>query len=462
MRILMGVHALPPFSTGGTENAALVLAEGLAERGARIVLFHPIPESTGLHGLVRRSNAGRLTVIGRPLSAPADLEESYLHPEAPSFFLELLESFQPDIIHIHHLTGLSMAIPGLARERNVPVVLTLHDYWMMCARGQLTDLEWHICPGPTSIGCATCLADQLQLRRSGLQFIGKLLRRMPHPPRGVEVLKRGLDHVRSRHRPPTRDRERMNARLRQARSVLETAAGWIAPSGDILERYESADIRPQRTWRIPHPSPPRIRRDPPRPGGKRFPPSTGDPPPRPLRLLFVGAVIPTKGLHILLDALDGFPSGQLTLSVVGPSPRFHRAPLYSEKMRARARGIGVRWLGVLPQEALFALYRAHHLLVVPSIWPENAPMVIEEALSAGLPVVASRVGGIPEFVHDGETGTLVAPGDPSALRRALRRYLESPERLRRQIRNASLRTRPTLDDFIAAHRRVYAEITGKR
>ena len=90
---------------------------------------------------------------------------------------------------------------------------------------------------------------------------------------------------------------------------------------------------------------------------------------------------------------------------------------------------------------------------MPSVWPENSPLVVLEAFLAGLPVVAARIGGIPELVSDGTNGLLFHPGDADDLARVLARLVNEPEllpTLRRGI--PSVRT---IDDDIGATRRLY-------
>ncbi|MGQ9591996.1 MAG: glycosyltransferase, partial [Planctomycetota bacterium] len=131
-----------------------------------------------------------------------------------------------------------------------------------------------------------------------------------------------------------------------------------------------------------------------------------------------------------------------------------RAAAASEAPRAGPR---VRTLGVVPQAELAAWYRAADLFVLPSA-SEGCPVSAEEALACGLPVVASRVGGLPEIVDDGVTGRLVRAGDPAELERALRESLE-PERLESLRRGVFASRR---DDSVEARaeefRKILAEV----
>ncbi len=142
-------------------------------------------------------------------------------------------------------------------------------------------------------------------------------------------------------------------------------------------------------------------------------------------LLFVGRLRIRKGVEVLLEALarPELASRSARLLVAGDGE--HRARL---ERRARDLGLGdrVRFLGRRDAGGVRRLLAGARALVVPSIY-EGMPLVVLEAMEAGLPVVASAVSGIPEVVVDGETGWLVPPEDPVALAAALERALADPE-----------------------------------
>jgi glycosyltransferase involved in cell wall biosynthesis len=144
-----------------------------------------------------------------------------------------------------------------------------------------------------------------------------------------------------------------------------------------------------------------------------------DPGEPPGYLLFVGRLRIRKGVEVLLEALP--PGARLLIAGDGE----HRAAL------ERRAGPAVRLLGRCDAAWVRGLLRGAAALVVPSIY-EGMPLVVLEAMEAGVPVVASRVSGIPEVVEDGRTGWLVPPEDPRALRAALAEVLDRPEEARRR------------------------------
>jgi glycosyltransferase involved in cell wall biosynthesis len=135
------------------------------------------------------------------------------------------------------------------------------------------------------------------------------------------------------------------------------------------------------------------------------------------RLGYVGTLAPHKGVHVLLQAFRGIAERGVTLDLYG-SLSVH--PSYAAELRRMAAGDErIRFHGAFPEGAQTSVFDALDALVLPSMWWENSPLTVLEALAAGRPVVASATGGVPEIVEDGDTGLLVPPGDVVALRRAL-------------------------------------------
>lgn len=135
----------------------------------------------------------------------------------------------------------------------------------------------------------------------------------------------------------------------------------------------------------------------------------------PLRLLFVGNLIPRKGLHTLLQALAQMPEHMARLTIVG-DPEMD--PRYSQRMQRMARRLGVHtrltWAGPVPDPTLRRLYAHHHVLVVPS-QHEGFGIVYLEAMGYGVIPIGTEAGGAGEIIRPGETGLLIPVGDAQAL-----------------------------------------------
>jgi glycosyltransferase involved in cell wall biosynthesis len=180
-------------------------------------------------------------------------------------------------------------------------------------------------------------------------------------------------------------------------------------------------------------------------------------------LLSVAAVIPGKGHDVLLEALAPLTGLRWQSKCVGS---LERDPAFVERLRRRIvdGGMDGRVCFAGPQSAadLDRSYAAADVLVLPSR-AESYGMVIAEALAHGLPVVAAEVGGVPEALGYGADGTrpglLVSPGDPAALRDALRSWLEDAD-LRRRLRVAARERRASLSDWSATTSAVAEALQG--
>lgn len=174
----------------------------------------------------------------------------------------------------------------------------------------------------------------------------------------------------------------------------------------------------------------------------------------PLRVLFVGNLIPRKGLHLLLEALAHLPPACAVLDVVG-GDAFDTG--YAQRVRARAShpdlAQRVRFHGTLPDEALIRLMRESHVLAVPSSY-EGFGIVYIEAMGFGLPVIAGQRGAEREIVRYGENGFLVPEGAVDVLAEHLYTLCTDRARLERMSLAALARHRnhPTWEESMTQAR----------
>ena len=147
-------------------------------------------------------------------------------------------------------------------------------------------------------------------------------------------------------------------------------------------------------------------------------------PGQPLRIVYVGVLLPYKGAHVLIDALKGIPAHQVHVSFYGAEVASKQT--HAERLRQAAAGLSVHWRGTYDRSELKAILAEHDVFVIPSICEETFSLVTREALQAGLPVIAARRGALPEVIQDGRNGLLFEPENAEDLRRCLRRLLDEP------------------------------------
>jgi glycosyltransferase involved in cell wall biosynthesis len=164
-----------------------------------------------------------------------------------------------------------------------------------------------------------------------------------------------------------------------------------------------------------------------------------------------------KGVHVLVDAVAALPKDAFELKIHGDTRTF---PDYTARLRAQAAGLPVTFMGPFDRADMADVYRGMDVLVVPSLWLENSPLVIHEAFLAGVPVVAARLGGIADLVADGRNGLLYDHDSAPMLGRALQQLIDSPDLLA-----ALARARPPVKRIADDAREwdaVYREVLERR
>ena len=403
-------------------------------------------------------------------------EQTYRSPLVTDRIAHVLRAVQPDIIHVHNLLNLSLDLPDVARARGVPVVATLHDYALVCPSGgqRIHRAERHVCDVIDTERCVRCFRESpfpTQISAGRLAGVA----RVPRLTGAAVALSRRFPRLAARFARGARHaslltitKRDVDQRLVAARRVFEEIDLFVAPSPSIAAEFQRLGIRaskirisdygfvplvsrPSDSWRKSRSAAPgwqgvtsehtgsiRARsnaasRDaPPRSyvtnhwdgtlGRQR---NGHRPPGEPLRIGYVGTLVWHKGVHVLLGAIRGLPTTGYELKIFGNPDVF---PEYTVQLRAQAAGLPVRFMGSFNRERTGHVYAEIDVLVVPSLWLENSPLVIHEAFMAGIPVVGARIGGIADLVDDGRTGLLYDPSSPTGLEAILRRLIGNPER----------------------------------
>lgn len=291
----------------------------------------------------------------------------------------LMDNFKPDVVHCHNIYGrITTAILDAAKDRHIPIVMTLHDYKLVCpaylmlSNGSVCDK----CLGGSFFHCVTKRCHK-----------GSLLPSLVYT--AESYLCRILDKY-------------------------DTIRYFLCPSRFLLEIHAQSGIARKRLVYLPN--------------FLRLEQFTPDYAPGKY-ILYAGRLSHEKGVATLIEAMRGL---SMPLKVVGDGP------LRSElETFARDNDLAqVEFLGYRSGDELKSLFAGAAFVVFPSEWYENAPMTILEAFASGKPVVGSRIGGTPEMVRQGESGLLFEPGDVEGLRRTLDRLYNDQAAVIRMGENA--------------------------
>jgi glycosyltransferase involved in cell wall biosynthesis len=427
LRILQLVHGLPPDRAGGTETYAWQLSKALAARG------HAVEVLAATKDLARDdlsiASAEREGVLVHGFANNLlhdDFRSTWDDPRIEAALARWEEGRAYDIVHVQHLIHLGSASPGRWAARGAVVAMTLHDYWSVCARhGQRLRPDGGLCEEVEPRRCGECLLG-FEHKQGGLERRVLPLARTLKRATGLDIAPaaRRAKALLARH-PPAPDGAAEAARAfelerevvernRELRARLRSAvARFFAPSRFLLERaVVDGGLPRERIEHLPFgvDLPPRAPRAA-RPVGAR------------IVVGFLGARIRAKGPDLLLRAWSALPDELRARGVLRLRGSDRSEAAYQAELRALARGSGADLQGALDRAGVAAFLAECDLLVVPSRWWENAPLVVQEARAARVPLLVAGHGGLAEFVEPGVDGWHFAPGSVEDLRDALARVL---------------------------------------
>lgn len=445
MRVLQIVHGYPPSGAGGTELYAEAIAQALAcgfRDDVAVLAREQTPDAPEFRVRDERRGPVRVHWVNNTFLTARHAEDTYVNPRITAIAARLVDELRPDVAHVHHLTCLSTTIVDALAERGIPVVLTLHDYWLLCHRGQLLDRDLRRCDGPGEAGCASCMGPESGVPR-GAGAVARVVRAVERavPPALASPIRGSAARVAAALASAERAQAASRLRLAHMRERWPRVSCALAPSEHIRGRFVAAGFDGGRMIVSPY--------------GTGVVPQPRGPYDGPLRLGFLGSLMVSKAPHLAMTAAARLAPA-VRLHVYGNPAAYHGDDRYAAVLAAQETRGAVTCHGALAHEQVASALAALDVLVVPSVWEENSPFVIHEALACGVPVVASRIGGIPEIVRDGVNGLLAAPGDADDLTRVIRRLVDQPGLL--DHLRAGIRPPRTLDDDARAIRDVYQSL----
>ena len=455
MRILHAIHDFLPRHQAGSEIYAFELCRAQAAAHHVSVLCGEYDPSR-LHGQVTwRVHKGLPVVELVNNQVCASFEDTYRSPVISDRLAHVLHAVQPDVIHIHNLLNLSFDLPAMAHARGIPVVATLHDYALVCPTGgqRIHRAEQYVCHVIDTGRCVRCFRESPLHAHIAFGKLATVSRRPGPMHRAAVAMRRrfpGLTTQVARAMPAvTTTKREIDQRLAAARRVFNEVDLFVAPSPSIAEEFkrlgvEAAKVRVSDYGFVP------LRRNARNGNGETRPP---------LRIGYVGTLVWHKGVHVLLDAVRALPSNAYELKIFGNPDVF---PDYASELREAAGGLPVQFMGAFDHERIAEVYAQIDVLVVPSLWLENSPLVIHEAFMAGVPVVGARIGGIADLVDDGRTGLLYDPTSSSELRAALGGLIQNATRLNELAElTRTTRVKPIAQDA-EEWERTYDEVLRRR
>ncbi|CAN7215712.1 glycosyltransferase family 4 protein [Bosea sp. LjRoot9] len=386
MRVLVVSHAHPSFSLGGAEIASYNLHKGLqAHEGvdtnylARVGA--PTPRHAGTALMSLRQQGGELLYYAEDYDH--FLISNRATEEIERDFVRALRDLKPDVVHFHHFIGLGLECIFAVRDTlpDALIVVTFHEYLAICNHhGQMVKTgAFKLCYRASPTDCNACFPDI-----SPARFL---------------------------------------ARETFIKGVLGLADHYISPSHFLAERYQAWGLPKERFSVIengidvPEVAPPRPL---PEPTARRS------------RFAYFGQLTPYKGADVLIDAVTRIPDavwGEDSILLVYGGNLERQPQAYQDKFAKLVESAGrrVRFCGAFQNHEMPNLMRSVDWVVMPSIWWENSPIVIQEAFFHGRPILSSNLGGMAEKITDEVSGLHFRSGSPEDLVDCMTRALTEPD-----------------------------------
>lgn len=369
-RIVTVGNFYPPNFKGGAEIIAHNQARALQNSGlAKVVAFSLDVTGKLTPGTVYMEDIDDIIVV-RIASAGESFNQSGINFFDKLFndiFDELCCIVKPDVVHLHNIIGMSLGIVDIAKRHKAKVCVTLHDNWGFCYKNTLLKDNGELCTN--ILDCDKC---QENLTAGGIMI-----------PMGV--------------------------RRSYFRRVFERMDAYVSPSAYLASSYIKAGFnfhkmhviwngidfhRFDRVEKVPSDK---------------------------LRITFVGYFGIHKGVDLLIRAVGLLNNKNIEINLIGTGDEQG-----NYKKIATECGIlhQLRFWGKLANQDIMNAYAETDIYCLPSIWPENQPVSITEAMACGIPVIASDLGGNKELVRDGVTGYLFRPGDCEDLASKIRNFID--------------------------------------
>ncbi len=431
MKILLAVHVFFPKHFYGTETYTLELAQALTKMGHDPVILtaHPLWEEGGpdkfhvtyeYDGLVVHS-------LNFNLKPHNTFKQIYCRPELYSVYDEILDEIKPDIVHVTHIINHTATLLEVLRDKKIPVVATLTDFFGICFNAKLQTEDGALCSGPNerSTNCLRCYLQKVDifpkqqvlnnhLMKNGLvtYAASRVLPYMAKLPWGSKNYI--ADQIRG-----------VTERVDILRPLYGTYRYLIAPTDFLYEAYRTNRFYPERLKKINF--------------GVNLALVKGYQTPRKIttagiRFGFIGQLSAHKGLDLLINAYQRIKNDNISLAIYGSPDQ--DSPYMKELLRLSAGDRHIKFCGTFPREELPVRLSEFDVLVIPSRWYENSPLVLLYALATRTPVIVTDVKGMSEFVKDGFNGYTFKKNSVEDLTAAMQKIVDDPSSVERLSQNA--------------------------
>jgi len=371
------------------------------------------------------------------------MEAEHNNALVKDWFYQLLEKCKPDLVHVFHLQRLSGSVLEVCNELKIPYLITVTDFWIICPATQLFLPNNELCAGPQKMmeNCIKHLSS-----KSLRPMIGTLINKMPN--KLIQGMVHFLNFAPQLRIGPLANVYALTSRssyilkqVNQAKRIFVTnrfMQNKLQDNGVYSELIKKKPFGIRRLDQIDESS---IKID------------------DPLTIGFIGTLNYHKGAHILLKAIHEITTSKnIILKVYGNREQFPNYVVMLDDIATSDTRI--QFEGTFPPDIIGGVLGAMDLLVVPSLWYENTPLIIHQAHAAKVPVIATDLGGMNETIKHGQNGYLFEAGNVNQLSTLIKSLVEDTSQLE-ELRN-KITSPMFIDQYTDELEEQYSEIIGKR
>lgn len=407
MKILYIVHQFYPEYYTGTERFILNMAMMLQKAGhsVKVITYSFYQDSfyDQMHGniLFKEFSFKSVPVLAlRNRKIPDDIGYSLDNKELLYVAQDIISREKPDVVHVGHTKNVGELVRAL-KPLNIPYLLTLTDFFLMCPKYILVTSKNTLCHGPQ--GGTVCQS-----------------------------------------MCPEFEYELVTKRLEKARDILFHAKMVVSPS-NFLARIFQQEF-PELNLRVINFG---VKYSTVEINKKNYSDGAS------VTFCSTGTLNPHKGIHVLIEAFKRVRSDRIFLKIYGLGPD----EVYISTLKELAQGDErIEFCGVYTDENIGGILTDVDVLVVPSVWHENAPMVLRQAMACNVPAIVSDTGGMQEDIKDHVNGLAFRMGDVGHLAEVLEQIAENPSLLNRLKRNLRKTRVPSVEQEAYQYSRLYQEL----
>jgi glycosyltransferase involved in cell wall biosynthesis len=417
LKIVLTVHQFFPEYYSGTEVLTHSVARELVMRGHEVFVFTGYP-ARELMPDTRRFDRYEIEGISVyrfhhsfvPMGGQQVVSEiEYNNHLTAGYFRGLLDELKPDIVHFFHFSRLGATLIDVARELDIPAYYTPTDFWAVCPTSQLLLPDGRVCSGPSPHG-GNCVKHVALLTR--WHHYSGIVKYLPDKAMDAFAVVAKAGH--GINFPFRQEIAALSRRQPFNISRLNALQGIVSPTQLMTDVLICNGVNPelieQSAFGINVAGFDNFQRE----------YAAGCP----ITIGYIGTLAPHKGCHVLVDAFNKLTHSDASLKIYGNPNEFpdYVAGLHATAMHNKA----IEFCGTFPNAQIAEVLSGIDVLVVPSVWYENTPLVVYSALAAKCPVIASNYPGMSEVVRDGWNGLLFEPNNADALSTCLARLYSEP------------------------------------